>query len=81
MPKTKKVEKLIEQLIANQLETHLTRLVRKSKKRAEREKAKLKDFLQLPLIKDSEIIVAEYQESQSSGVEHQELKKTEADQE
>jgi len=63
MASTKKVEKLIEQLIANQLETHLTRMVRKSKKRAEREKAKLKEFLQLPLIKDEDIIEAEYEET------------------
>jgi len=52
MARTRKVEKLIEQLIANQLEAHLTKLVRKSRKKAEREKAKLKEFLQLPLIKD-----------------------------
>jgi hypothetical protein len=77
MAKRKKVEKLIEELIGNHLETHLTRMVRKSKKRAEREKAKLKDFLQLPLIKDSEIIEAEYAEVQPSEAEHPEVKKTE----
>jgi hypothetical protein len=75
MARTKKVEKLIEQLIANHLETHLTRMVRKSKKRAEREKAKLKDFLQLPLIKDSEIIEAEYEETPDKNSDS-DLKKT-----
>ncbi len=62
MARTKKVEKLIDQLIANQLEAHLTKLVRKSRKKAEREKAKFKEYLQLPLIRDSEIIEAQYEE-------------------
>ncbi len=75
MARTKKVEKLIEQLIANQLEAHLTKLVRKSRKRAEREKAKLKDFLQLPLIKDEDIIEAEYEETPDKTLEAH-LKKT-----
>lgn len=75
MARTKKVEKLIEQLIATQLEAHLTKLVRKSKKKAEREKAKLKDFLQLPLIKDEDIIEAEYEETPGKTLEA-DLKKT-----
>jgi len=75
MARTKKVEKLIEQLIANQLEAHPTKLVRKSRKRAEREKEKLKDFLQLPLIKDDDIIEAEYEETPSQAPEA-DLKKT-----
>jgi len=62
MAGSKKIDKLIEQLISNQLEAHLTRLVRKSKKKAEREKGKLRDFLQLPLIKDEEIVDAEFTE-------------------
>jgi hypothetical protein len=75
MARTKKVEKLIEQLIANQLEAHLTNLVRKSRKKAEREKAKLKDFLQLPLIKDEDILEAEYEEAPTQAPEA-DLKKT-----
>jgi len=66
MAKGKKIDKLIEQLIANQLETHLTRLVRKSKKRAEREKAKLNQFLQLEYTKDAGFVEAEYEEAQPS---------------
>lgn len=75
MARRKKVDKLIEQLIANQLEAHLTKLVRNSKKRVEREKAKLKDFLQLPLIKDEDIIEAEYEEAPTQEPEA-DLKKT-----
>jgi len=75
MARTKKVEKLIEQLIANQLEAHLTKLVRNSRRKAEREKAKLKDFLQLPLIKDEDIVEAEYDEAPTKEPEA-DLKKT-----
>lgn len=75
MDRTKKVEKLIEQLIANQLEAHFTKLVRNSKRKAEREKAKFKDFLQLPLIKDEDIVEAEYDEAPTQEPEA-DLKKT-----
>ena len=56
--KNKKAEDLIAQLIQNELETHLSRMVKKAKKRAVRESAKLKEYLQLPYVKD-EVIEAE----------------------
>jgi hypothetical protein len=59
-----KVEDLIGQLIQSELESHLSRMVKKSKKRAVRESAKLKDYLQLPYVKESEFVEAEVVEGQ-----------------
>ena len=73
----KKLEKLIEETALNMMEAHLLKLARKTKKRAEREKVKLQQYLQLPLIRDEEIIEAQYEEPQPSEAGHPELKKTE----
>jgi DNA-directed RNA polymerase beta subunit len=62
--KQSKVEDLVGQLIQSELESQLSRMVKKAKKRAVRESAKLKEFLQLPYVKDSEVIDAEVVELQ-----------------
>jgi len=58
----KKTEKLIEQLIRNELEVQLTRMVRKSKRRAVREAEKLNETLRLEYHKKEGFVEAEYQE-------------------
>jgi hypothetical protein len=74
--KGKVVEDLIGQLINSELESHLSRMVKRARKRAVRESAKLKEFLQLPYVKDSEIIEAEVIEEEPKGEEGSALKKT-----
>jgi len=75
MPK-KKTEDLIAQLIQSKLETQLTRMVKKAKKRAVRESGKLKEFLQLPYVRDSEVIDAEVvEEHPAEGEDSSSLKK------
>jgi hypothetical protein len=74
-----KVEDLVGQLIQSELETHLSRMVKKAKKKAVRESAKLKDFLQLPYVKESEVVEAEVVEPQTADSESSALKKTSLD--
>jgi len=76
-----KTARLIEDLIQTELEIHLAKMVRKAKKRAIREASKLGEVPRLEYHKDEGFVEAEYQEVQTSEVEHQEVKKTEADQE
>ncbi len=77
--KKDKVESLVAQFIQSELESQLSRMVKKAKKRAVRESAKLKDFLQLPYVKESEVIEAEVVEPQTADSENSALKKTPLD--
>jgi len=69
----KKTEKLIEQLIRNELEVQLTRMVRKSKRRAVREAEKLNETLRLEYHKKEGFVEAEYQEVKPEEEEDSEL--------
>lgn len=70
-----RVEDLVGQLIQNELEGQLSRMVKKAKKRAVRESAKLKEYLQLPYVRD-EVIEAEVVEEQPAEGENPSIKKT-----
>jgi hypothetical protein len=61
MAKRKKstVENLVAQLIRNELESQLAKMVRKAKKRAVREAAKLNEALSLEYHKDQGFVEAE----------------------
>ncbi len=74
-----KVEDLVGQLIRNELEAQLSRMVRKAKKKAFREASKLTEVLRLEYHKDEGFVEAEYAEDQPSEREEIEIKKTEGD--
>jgi len=57
-----KVEDLVGQLIKNELEAQLSRMVRKARKRATREAGKLNEMLQLEYHKDEGFVDADYRE-------------------
>ena len=78
--KKSKVEDLVGQLIQSELETHLSRMVKKAKKKAVRESARLKEYLQLPYVKNSEIVEAEVvEENPAEGEDGSSIKKTSFD--
>jgi len=69
--KKDKVEQLVGQLIKNELEAQLSRMVRKARKRAGREAGKLNDMLRLEYRKDEGFVDAEVVEDL-----HEEVKKS-----
>ncbi len=78
--KKDKVEDLVGQLIRNELESQLAKMVRRAKKKAAREAGKLNEMLQLEYHKGEGFVEAEYQESKPSEAEQPEVKKTNGDQ-
>ena len=79
MPKRKtrdKVEDLVGQLIQSELERELTKRVRRAKAKAVRQSAKLREYLQLPYVRDDDVVEAEVIEQQSADNEDSTLKKT-----
>ena len=82
MPKRKtrdKVEDLVGQLIQSELERELTKRVRRAKAKAVRQSAKLREYLQLPYVRDDDVVEAEVIEQQSADNEDSTLKKTSFD--
>lgn len=63
--KKTKVEDLVGQLIKNELEAQLSRMVRKARKRATREAGRLNEMLQLEYRKDEGFVEAEIIEPES----------------
>lgn len=79
MPKRKtrdKVEDLVGQLIQSELERELAKRVRRAKAKAVRQSAKLREYLQLPYVRDDDVVEAEVIEQQSVDNEDSTLKKT-----
>jgi hypothetical protein len=76
--KKEKVEDLIGQLIQSELERELTKQVKRAKTKAVRQAAKLREYLQLPYVRDDEVVEAEVVE-QSADNEDSTLKKTSPD--
>jgi hypothetical protein len=60
--KRDRVENLVSQLIKNELEAQLAKMVRKAQRRATREAGKLNDTLRLEYRKDEGFVDAEYRE-------------------
>jgi hypothetical protein len=60
--KNDKVETLVKQLIHSEIERHLVKAIRKSRKRVTRETGKLREVFQLEYHRDSGFVDAEYQE-------------------
>jgi len=82
MPKRKtrdKVEDLVGQLIQSELERELTKRVKRAKAKAVRQSAKLREYLQLPYVRDDDVVEAEVIEQQSVDNEDSTLKKTSFD--
>ena len=79
MAKRKKstVENLVNQLIKNELEGRLAKMVRKSRRKASREAGKLNDMLRLEYHRDEGFVEAEIIEPQAVEDEDQEQKKRE----
>ncbi|NIN91583.1 hypothetical protein GTO36_01010 [bacterium] len=73
------VEDLIGQLIQSELERELTKRVKRAKVKAVRQSAKLREYLQLPYVRDDEVVEAELVESQLATDEDSTLKKTSLD--
>ena len=75
--KKTKIDDLVDQLIQSSLESRLSKLARRAKRKAVKESAKLKEYLQLPHIKNDEIVEAEVIEPQSAEDEspNQDIKK------
>ncbi len=73
------VEDLIGQLIQSELERELTKRVKRAKVKAVRQSAKLREYLQLPYVRDDEVVEAEVVESQLATDEDSTLKKTSLD--
>ena len=77
MPRKKtKVEDFVGQLIQSELERELAKRVKRAKKRAVREAGKLKEYLRLPYVEESEVIEAQVVEQQPADNEDSTLKKT-----
>jgi hypothetical protein len=73
--KKDKVENLVGQLIKNEVEAQLAKMVRKAKAKALREAGKLNEVLRLEYHKNEGFVEAEVIEPQTSGVEQTEGKK------
>ena len=65
--KRDKVEQLVGQLIKSELEAQLSRLVRKARKKANREASKLNDTLRLEYREGEGFVDAEYHEPGEQG--------------
>jgi len=75
--KRDKVEQLVGQLIKSELETQLSRLVRKAKRKALRETGKFNDMLRLEYHKEEGFTEAEIIDEPPEMEKVEELKKTE----
>jgi len=73
--KKSKVENLVNELIRNELEAQLSRIVRKARKKAAKEAGKLNDMLRLEYRKDEGFVDAEVVNLPEEEIE--EVKKTE----
>jgi len=71
--KRDKVEDLVGQLIQSELERELTKRVKRAKAKAVRQSAKLREFLQLPYVRDDEVVEAEVIEPQPADGEESSL--------
>ncbi len=69
-----KIDSLVDQIIQSEVENRLAKMARQAKRRSIKESTKLREFLQLPYVKD-DIVEAEVIEPEAAGSGDSEVKK------
>ena len=78
--KKSKVEDLVGQLIQSELERELAKRVKRAKAKAVKQSARLREYLQLPYVRDDEVIEAQVvEEHPAEGEDGSGIKKTSFD--